>query len=66
MEIFWPLVRSVDFLLEEIRLQRWCVFLEVECFSGGVFPLEKGLQRSFWRGAFVWFFGGEVLLLAGY
>ena len=36
------------------------------CFSGGAFPLERGLQRSFREKAFVWFFLGERFwLLAG-
>ena len=38
----------------------------MECFSGGAFPLERGLQRSFREKAFVWFFLGESFwLLAG-
>ncbi|WJZ85503.1 hypothetical protein VitviT2T_005034 [Vitis vinifera] len=30
--------------------------LEIFFREGDAFPLEKGLQRSFWRRAFVWFF----------
>ena len=30
----------------------WCVLLEVECFSGDAFPLERGLQRFFWERSF--------------